>query len=180
MSVSLQPVTCCSLADDWLDAFDRQQSTTRVLAMVEGKLVEREDHFENDWSPEARRDVIASLRRSIEKGGVVLGAQLGDPSGRLLGFANIEAEPFGPEAEYRELGYLHVDRRERGRGIGRLLFERCCDEARRLGARKMYIGAHPAVQTQAFYRSLGCVPASYVHRPIYDREPRDIQLECTV
>lgn len=46
-----------------------------------------------------------------------------------------------------------------------------------VGAKKLYIAAHPAEETQKFYKSVGCLPAIEVNREIYDKEPLDIQLE---
>ncbi len=97
-----------------------------------------------------------------------------------MGFASVENKPLGSRNQYRELRYLHVSREHRGRGLGRQLFRLCCEAARQLGAEKLYIGAHPAVETQAFYASLGCVPAAEIVPEILALEPRDLQLECTL
>ncbi len=63
------------------------------------------------------------------------------------------------------------------RGVVRGLFERVRAAALGLGATRLHIGAHPSVETQAFYRGLGCRLARYVHAPMLEREPLDLQLE---
>ena len=44
-------------------------------------------------------------------------------------------------------------------------------------AEKLYISAHSAVESQAFYKSLGCVEASEYSLYHVSREPFDCQLE---
>lgn len=65
----------------------------------------------------------------------------------------------------------------RGIGIGKKLFALCCQEAKRLGGNKLYIAAHPSIESQSFYRAVGCSPAEEVNERIFKREPLDIQLE---
>ena len=108
------------------------------------------------------------------KGGFVAGAIVG---GTLVGFANVENTPLGSRKQYLELRYIHVSREYRGQGLGRQLFRLCCEGARQRRAEKLYIGAHPAVETQAFYAALGCVLAEEVVPEILALEPRDLQLE---
>ena len=43
--------------------------------------------------------------------------------------------------------------------IGDVFFYQACEEARRLGADKLYISAHSSKESQAAYKALGCVHA---------------------
>lgn len=157
-----------------LDSFDRIQRTAKVLVNNEGSLVEKEDVFEDDWTLERKREIVGHFVKTIEGGGAVIVAKHGE---ELIGFAVIEADEFGIGSIYRELSYIHVTRSARGQKIGESLFLKAKEVARKLGAEKLYIGAHPALETQNFYRKMGCVLASEVNEIIYKREPRDIQLE---
>ena len=65
----------------------------------------------------------------------------------------------------------------RGQGMGRVLFRAAAEWARDMGARKLYISAHSAVESQAFYRSLGCVEAQVYSQEAVEKEPYDCQLE---
>ncbi|HSP47281.1 MAG TPA: GNAT family N-acetyltransferase, partial [Clostridiaceae bacterium] len=53
----------------------------------------------------------------------------------------------------------------------------CCEEARRMGAGKLYISSHSSEETQRFYESVGCVDAKEINPVLLAREPFDIQLE---
>lgn len=66
----------------------------------------------------------------------------------------------------------------RRQGIGRLLFREAVSAAARMGAEKLYISAHSAAETQAFYRGLGgCLDAREILQFHADKEPYDCQLE---
>ena len=163
------------LRPEVLDEFDRSQQTRRVRFDDDGVFVERDDSFDDRWDRERKREIVSELVTCIEEGGVVVGAR-GD-GGRLVGFANVLARRFGPSEEYVELPFLHVSAELRGHGLGRRLFTAAADGARLLGASKLYLAAHPAIATQAFYDSVGCVRARWIATDIYDKQPLDIQLE---
>ena len=73
---------------------------------------------------------------------------------------------------------LHVSEDMRGKGIGRTLFRSAMDWARERGAAKLYISGHSAVESQAFYRAMGCVEAREYNQSHVEKEPCDCQLEC--
>lgn len=157
-----------------LNTFYRYQETKKVWFNHQGDYSIKEDFFIDEWDDEKKRKVIQSLKSCIQNGGVVIGAYGQD---NLIGFANIEGEKFGSRNQYLELPYIHVSSDYRGLGIGKILFLMIVKEARKLGAEKLYIGAHPSIETQAFYQSLGCVYAKEINDRVYAQEPLDIQLE---
>ena len=62
-------------------------------------------------------------------------------------------------------------------GLGRAIFERIAAWAAEKGAQKLYISAHSAQESQAFYRGIGCVDAQWICRLHVEQEPYDCQLE---
>ncbi|MBH0164576.1 GNAT family N-acetyltransferase [Fictibacillus sp. 7GRE50] len=172
--VTFRVVSLIELTEDFLNGFNRYQETKQVW-YVEGKAYKvKDDYFIDDWSHERKLQIIQELRKCVSSGGVVAAAWL---EKQLVGFANVESERFGSDAQYVELPYLHVSKDIRGTGIGRKLFALCCHEAKRLGGKKLYIAAHPSIESQSFYRAVGCSPAEEVNERIFKREPLDIQLE---
>lgn len=172
--MNIIPLKYFDLDNRMLDAFDRYQKTDRVWVLKSGVFNEERDSFEEDWTEENKQTIIHHFRLVIENGGAVVAAV---KEQKVYGFAVIEATTFGEKAMYRELSYIHVSRNLRGTGIGRLLFQKAGAVAKALGAEKLYIGAHPSVDTQKFYQKMGCVHAQEVNPIIFSREPRDIQLE---
>ena len=98
--------------------------------------------------------------------------------GTLKGFASVESGMFGGEEKYLDLTSLHVSADMRGRGIGKELFLAACRWAKEKGARKLYISGHSAVETQAFYKAVGCREAKVYNQKHVWAEPCDCQLEC--
>lgn len=63
------------------------------------------------------------------------------------------------------------------KGIGKQLFLDAACWAREKGTEKLYISAHSAVESQAFYTAMGCSEAEYYHQAYVEAEPFDCQLE---
>ena len=173
-SIALRALTAPELVPALFAGFRRRQEVTRCWRKEAGRWVLRDIAFIDDWSPEDYAYLLECLRRTVKTGGAVLGAFDGE---RLVGFASVETERFGPRGEYLQLSSLHVSEGERGRGIGRALFLQACREAAARGAEKLYISGHSAQETQAFYRAMGCVEAAEYNRKLAEAEPCDCQLE---
>ncbi|MBM7585125.1 putative GNAT superfamily acetyltransferase [Bacillus pakistanensis] len=160
-----------------LKTFNRYQETNQVLFKANDQYRFKADHFVDQWEDEKKALVIQSLQNCVKSGGGVIGAFL---EGRLVGFASVEGELFGSDNEYLELSYIHVSNEIRNSGLGKELFGLCCSKAKQLGAKKLYIAAHPSEETQHFYSAVGCTFAMEINQEIYVKEPLDIQLEFTL
>ena len=130
-----------------------------------------------EWTDGKKEQVIQSLQNCLKLGGAVISAI---HQGEVVGFANIENLFFGSSNQYLELPYIHVSNEFRQNGIGKKLFHLCCEKAKQMGAKKLYIAAHPSIESQHFYQSVGCTYAFEINQKIYDKEPLDIQLEITL
>lgn len=154
--------------------FDRYQEVNRCWRKEEGEWVLRDIVFNEQWSDSDYRYLVECLANTIRSGGTVFGAFVEE---RLKGFASVEKELFGREKEYVELTSIHTSYDCRNRGIGGQLFKRCVEDARKRGAKKLYISAHSCEETQRFYRERGCVEAVEYKQENVEREPEDCQLE---
>ncbi|MBO5277955.1 MAG: GNAT family N-acetyltransferase [Lachnospiraceae bacterium] len=157
--------------------FNRRQVVKDCWRRVGGEWVIREDPFIDDWSEEDYQFLVQCLRNTVNTGGVVYGAF---ENGQLKGFTSVEAQPLGSENQYLDLSCIHVSEDMRGQGIGTRLFSLACNWAREHGAKKLYISAHSAVETQSFYRAQGCVEAEEYNREHAEKEPYDCQMECVL
>lgn len=154
--------------------FIRRQVVTKCWRREEGKWVIRDDPFIDDWTEEDYQTLVSCLRNTVRTNGFVYGAFYHN---ELKGFTSVESELFGGENRYMDLSCIHVSEDMRGRKIGKTLFHAAAGWARQKGARKLYISAHSAVETQAFYRAVGCVEAQEYHQGHVEREPYDCQME---
>lgn len=137
----------------------------------------REDPFIDDWSEEDYQVLIRCLKNTVSAGGFVQGAFC---DGVLKGFASVEAEFLDGERRYLDLSSIHVSADARRMGIGKRLFLGAVQWAGKNGAEKLYISAHSAVESQAFYRSMGCVDALWRCQTHVEQEPYDCQLEYVI
>ena len=167
------------LSGDEIDAplfssFIRRQEVTLCLRRIGGAWRETPAPFIDDWDEEDYAFLVRCLRGTVRTGGVVFGAFSG---GELKGFASVEAAPAGSRGQYRDLTSLHVSADLRRHGAGKQLFALAAAWARSQGAQKLYISSHSAVESQAFYRRMGCVEAVWQDPVHVAQEPFDCQLE---
>ena len=166
------------IAPDFLTTFERFQETHRIYAVASNdELYQKDEHYIDEWDDAKKQQVIEILNYYIDRGGAVVAIQ---KSETLLGFAGLNGQPLGTEGQYLNLGFIHVSRPCRGQGIGKRLFERVCQAAVERGAKKLYIGANPAVDTYHFYEAMGCIVAEEIVPEIYKEEPLDLQLEYVI
>lgn len=155
--------------------FIRRQVVTDCLRKENDKWVIRSDPFIDDWSEEDYKFLIICLKNTVKTGGFVYGAFYDKA---LKGFVSVEADIFDEEQGYINLSSIHVSEDMRGKGIGKALFLAAKEWAKGRGARKLYISAHSAVETEAFYKKMGCVEAVNYNKAHVEKEPFDCQLEC--
>jgi ribosomal protein S18 acetylase RimI-like enzyme len=154
--------------------FIRRQVVGKCLRREGDKWIEKDDPFIDDWSEEDYKTLICCLKNTVKTGGFVYGAF---EDGMLKGFVSVESKRFGGENQYLDLTSIHISEDRRRRGIGKALFLKAGRWAREKGAKKLYISAHSAVESQAFYRAMGCVEASEYQRSHVEAEPYDCQME---
>lgn len=157
--------------------FVRRQEVTDCWRKENSAWVVKSDPFIDDWSEEDYMTLTGCLKHTVSSGGLVYGAFCG---GSLKGFVSVEPELFGGRQRYLDLSSIHVSADMRGQGIGRALFAAAKEWAEERGASKLYISAHSAVESQAFYKAMGCVEAQQYELSHVEKEPFDCQLECAV
>ena len=162
------------IAPSFLDGFERRQEVMLCYRRSGKGWEVRPDPFLDDWSEEERAVVVKALQETAKSGGFVQAAFF---EGRTVGFAAVCKQPLGKKREYLDLSELHVSREWRRRGVGRRLFQAAAAWAKEHGAEKLYISAHSAVETQVFYRSLGCTDAVWEDKRHVEKEPFDYQRE---
>ena len=172
-----RPLTGEELVPELFRCFDRFQVVEKCWRKVEGQWVVKDVVFTERWGEKDYRFLCQCLQNTVATGGQVWGAFL---EGRLKGFASVEGPLVGSRKQYADLTSIHVSADARGHGLGRRLFLLAEDTARQLGAEALYISAHSAVESQAFYKAMGCVEAAEYLPAHVEQEPCDCQLERRV
>lgn len=172
--ITYQKLTDNNFHENSLDDFIRHQEVTECWRRVDGKLELLPVCYVEDWDLEKRRSIAGDILSCINGHGFAFGAF---SENRTVGYICVSDKAFGSEGQYIELTLFHVSEPFRRMGIGKELFRLACGEARQLGAKKLYISAHSSKESQAAYRSLGCVEAEEINVEIAENEPCDIQME---
>ncbi|QNU65831.1 GNAT family N-acetyltransferase [Ruminiclostridium herbifermentans] len=157
--------------------FMRHQKVSKCWRKIDGKWCIIDISLSEDWGEAEYNILVACLKNTVTKGGVVFGVFVND---MLKGFSSVEPFLFGQNKEYLDLSSIHVSEDMRGKGIGKELFRLSKDWAKQNGAKKLYISAHSSVETQDFYRAMGCVEALEYNKEHVENEPCDCQLECVL
>lgn len=155
--------------------FIRHQTVVKCWRRQRSEWVIKDDPFTDDWSEEDYKILIQCLKNTVRTGGFVYAAFY---DGVLKGFVSVESGVFDEEQKYLDLSSIHVSEDMRHSGIGKTLFLAAKEWAKKHGAEKLYISAHSAVESQAFYRKMGCVEAEVYNQAHVEAEPYDCQLEC--
>ena len=163
------------ICTELFDGFIRRQKVTKCWRKEHGEWKIKDDPFIDDWSESDYQILVDCLRNTIVTGGFVYAAFY---KSILKGFTSVESVLFGGEQKYMELSSIHVSEDMRNKGIGAELFLAAKAWAKENGAKKLYISAHSAVESQAFYKKMGCVEAEVYNQKHVDKEPYDCQLEC--
>ena len=157
-----------------LDGFVRRQIVAACWRKIGNNWQLVPNAYEENWSQAQCREIAEDMARHINLDRTGFGAFDGE---RIVGFAAVSRRIFGAAAGYVQLVCLQVSEEYRRQGIGRKLFSLACEEARRLGADKLYISAHSSKESQAAYRALGCSFAEEINEELAAAEPFDVQLE---
>lgn len=155
--------------------FIRHQVITRCWRKENDKWIIKEEPFIDDWTEKDYETLVLCLKRTVSTGGFVYAFFY---NGKLKGFVSVESVLFGGEEKYLDLSSIHVSEDMRNKKIGTKLFLAAKEWAGKNGAEKLYISAHSAVESQAFYKKMGCVEAKIYSDSHIDKEPYDCQLEC--
>lgn len=173
--VTYRQLTLTEINRELFRSFNRRQVVDKCFRKINGKWVIKSDPFIDDWNEEDYGFLVTCLKNTSQTGGFVYGAFY---EGKLKGFVSVEADIFDDEQRYMDLSSIHVSEDMRGRGIGKKLFLAAKEWAKGKGAGKLYISAHSAVESQAFYKKMGCVEAVSYNMQHVEKEPFDCQLEC--
>ncbi len=159
-------------------AIDRSEVIDNLYYFEDGKLFLKPEHFDmTGWPPGEAEHYTPILVDCYNRGGWFYGLFDGV---QLIGIAILENEFIGAAKDQLQLKFIHVSSPYRGQGWGKKLFELCKDKAREKGAKRLYISATPSEHTINFYCILGCTVTDELNPALYELEPEDIHLECSV
>jgi predicted N-acetyltransferase YhbS len=157
---------------------DRREIVENIYYLDNGILVLKPDYFDiQGWPPGEAELYTPILLDCYDRGGTFWGAFESDV---LIGVSILESKFIGSQHDTLQLKFLHVSRNYRKQGIASTLFNLAVEEAKALGAKKLYISATPSENTVNYYTRLGCALATEIDSELFELEPEDIYLEYVI
>ena len=157
-----------------LDCFVLMQRVTNCWRNVDGAYKLMPVDYTEDWDLLERKNMAKKIISALHCGATAIAAVIDNS---VIGFALLSDLLFGSSKQYIDLKEFYVSEPYRRNGIGKLLFDKICLDAKRLGAKKLYISAHSAEESIAAYKKYGCVLAEEPDAAHIEKEPFDLQLE---
>lgn len=152
-----------------LDNYVRTHEVKRVYRKREGEYVLVDYSYTEEWDMEERREIAETIS--------------GDDYITYLAFEDKEVIAFlALKKELVEenmiLDMMYVSGLCRGQGIGRKLFNLARKEAKKAGAKALYISACSSEETIAFYEAMGAKLTNQPIKEMAEKEPYDLQMTC--
>lgn len=177
--ITYSRLTAANFNEYSLDNFIRHQIASEVWLPSDGEWILT--HITPakiwDWDLEKRRQTARTISEGVRSGGIAFGAFCDH---KVVGYIYITGKFWGSKQQYTELKLYHISKPYRRMGIGRTLFSLGCQEARAIGAEKLYISANNSKESQYAYRRLGCVDAVEINPHCVECEPFDVQMEYSL
>jgi GNAT superfamily N-acetyltransferase len=163
-----------------ISQIDRSEHVTYAYRLVGGEM----EAYDVDWRV-PNWDPVGTGEHSVA-GQLAFWRPRVDAGARLVGaFSDedllaLEIVVPGFEPGLAWLAFLHVSRSHRRAGVGSALWEVAVELGRHAGATRMYVSATPSGPTVDFYLAMGCRLAPEPHPALFDLEPEDIHLICSL
>jgi len=154
-----------------LDSYERKQEVKRVYRREGSGYILVDMPYTEDWSLDKKRQVAADISSNEYI------SYIASDDGKVIGFIGLIKRL---NNEYMILDLMHVSQMYRGTGIGRKLFSLAKQEAKKAGAKALYISACSSEETIAFYKAMGAELKDDPIKEIADEEPYDLQMICNV
>lgn len=154
-----------------LDTFERKQEVRNVYRKAGTEYTLVNMPYTEDWSIEKKRNVARDI---LSEDYISYLALDGEKAAGFIGLKRQLTEG------YMILDLMQVSAEYRKIGIGRKLFEMGKLEAKKAGAKALYISACSSEETIAFYKAMGAVITDDPIKEIADDEPFDLQMICMV
>ncbi|MGN0657933.1 MAG: GNAT family N-acetyltransferase [Ruminiclostridium sp.] len=154
-----------------MDNYERKQKVKRVYRKSGNEYVLVDMPYVEDWSLEKKRQVAEDISSNEYI------SYIAKESDKVIGFIGLKKRLHN---EYMILDLMQVSAEYRGKGIGRTLFNLGKEEAKKAGAKALYISACSSEETIAFYNAMGAEITDTPIKEIAEDEPYDLQMICIV
>lgn len=169
----LTPEMAAKLAE-----IDRSESIDKMYTWSDGKLSATEAHFEcSSWDAVALKELQERFRLELKNGGMGVGAFKEEI---LVGFGVLAHTFIGLHQDQLQIDLLYVSRNFRRQGIGKTILNMLSEEAKKRGAKALYISSTETRSAVSFYMGNGAAVTDEVDKLLFEKEPTDIHMLKTL
>ncbi|WP_159888701.1 GNAT family N-acetyltransferase [Paenibacillus puerhi] len=157
-----------------LSDIDRSEFIDLIYEMQDGNIVEIQvGHECPNWDKVTLKEIQDRFRFELRHGGTAVGAF---NDSRLVGFGVLSHKFRGMRKDHLQIDLMYVSREYRRQGIGSRIMESLSNEARRRGAKYLYISSTETRSAVSFYRSHSSYLTREIDQELFDKEPKDIHM----
>jgi GNAT superfamily N-acetyltransferase len=161
-----------------LQEIDRSEMIDLLYEMKEGVLTEVKSYSEcSGWNPDELKQIQERYTFELGNGGMAVGAFLSET---LVGFGVLSHQFMGEDKNQLAIDLMYVSRNCRRQGIGTNIIKLLGDEARKRGAKYLYVSSTETASAVSFYKSKGGYIAPAVDEALFRKEPTDIHMLITL
>ncbi|MGR2826315.1 GNAT family N-acetyltransferase [Acinetobacter sp. 1124_18A] len=172
-----------SLQSSEIDLIWQQISRRELITQM---YIQHQQHLElvdcffdvQHWDSYHLENYPPKLKQLYEQGSIFIGAF--DAAEKLVGLSVVSNQIIADYSNAKLLHYFYVDADHQGKGIGAKLMQDAKESAKQLGANQLYISATPSRRTVDFYMKHGAQPLNAPDQQLWQLEPEDIHLLCTL
>ncbi|MFS0722386.1 GNAT family N-acetyltransferase [Paenibacillus sp. 1P07SE] len=159
-----------------LGDIDRSEYIELIYRMEDNQLVEdKEDPHEcPSWTEDMLDELKERFVDELANGGTAYGAFDQDT---LVGFGVLAHKFRGDCKDQLQIDLMYVSRAYRRKGIGTRILDELSNEARKKGAKSLYISSTETQSAVSFYRNNGSRITQQVDEELFEKEPLDIHME---
>ncbi|MCR8644413.1 GNAT family N-acetyltransferase [Paenibacillus sp. N1-5-1-14] len=157
-----------------LSEIDRSEMIDLIYEMPDGKLTELSQQHEcPNWDESLLRELQDRFLYEIDQGGMAIGAFDGET---LVGFGVLAHQYRGENLDQLQIDLMYVSRHYRRQGIGTRIMNDLSAEAKRRGAKYLYISSTETRSAVSFYKHNGGQLTDQVDEELFAKEPMDIHM----
>lgn len=157
-----------------LKDIDRSEAIDLIYEMKNGHLLEIQTNHEcANWDEDIFKEIQERFRIELSNGGMSIGAFHDDV---LVGFGVLAPTFRGENKDQLQIDLMYVSRKYRRQGIGTRIMNELSSEARRRGAKYLYISSTETRSAVTFYQSNGGQLTENADKELYEKEPMDIHM----
>lgn len=157
-----------------LSEIDRSEYIDIIYEIRNGEMIEVESGYEcPTWTEEMMEEIQQRFLFEIDNGGLAVGAFEED---KLIGCGVLAHQFRGRDLNRLQVDLLYVTRNYRRQGIGTRIINQLSEEAKRRGAKYLYISSTEIRSAVSFYKSKGSQLTNEIDEELYNKEPKDIHM----